>query len=170
MRLWSIHPKYVDSKGLVALWREALLAQKVLLGETKGYKNHPQLNRFKKANWYPINPDILAINIYLWHIFEESKKRNYKFNPNGEMIKDKGFVYCVKHPLKLTVTKGQLEYEFKHLQNKLEKRDMKKYQFNKMEVVDVISNNEYWRDNIKPHPLFKTVEGYIEKWEKIKRL
>ena len=43
MRLWSIHPRYLDSMGLVALWREALLAQAVLRGETKGYKFHPQL-------------------------------------------------------------------------------------------------------------------------------
>ena len=41
MKLWSIHPKYLDAKGLVALWREALLAQKVLDGKTEGYKNHP---------------------------------------------------------------------------------------------------------------------------------
>ena len=46
MRLWSIHPKYLDARGLVALWREGLLAQKVLKGETRGYINHPQLNRF----------------------------------------------------------------------------------------------------------------------------
>ena len=50
MRLWSIHPGYLDAKGLVALWREGLLAQKVLLGDTRGYKNHPQLKRFKNTN------------------------------------------------------------------------------------------------------------------------
>jgi len=44
MRIWSLHPKYLDSKGMVALWREALLAKQVLLNKTKGYKNHPQLN------------------------------------------------------------------------------------------------------------------------------
>ncbi len=49
MRLWSIHPMYLDSKGLVALWREALLAQNVLLEKTKGYKNHPQLIRFRAS-------------------------------------------------------------------------------------------------------------------------
>ncbi|WP_368086417.1 pyrimidine dimer DNA glycosylase/endonuclease V [Nitrosomonas sp. Nm34] len=26
MRLWSIHPKYLDAKGLLALWREGLQA------------------------------------------------------------------------------------------------------------------------------------------------
>ncbi|MDI3502728.1 MAG: hypothetical protein PWR13_285 [Archaeoglobi archaeon] len=28
MRLWSIHSKYLDAKGLVAVWREGLLAKK----------------------------------------------------------------------------------------------------------------------------------------------
>lgn len=37
MRIWSLHPSYLDAKGLVALWRETLLAQKVLLGATVGY-------------------------------------------------------------------------------------------------------------------------------------
>jgi hypothetical protein len=29
-RIWSLHPKYLDARGLVALWREGLLAQAVL--------------------------------------------------------------------------------------------------------------------------------------------
>ncbi|HKX52383.1 MAG TPA: pyrimidine dimer DNA glycosylase/endonuclease V [Nitrosospira sp.] len=37
MRLWTLHPRYLDTKGLVAAWREALLAQKVLSGLTSGY-------------------------------------------------------------------------------------------------------------------------------------
>ena len=39
MRLWSLRPKYLDSQGLVALWREGLLAQAVLRGKTRGYRN-----------------------------------------------------------------------------------------------------------------------------------
>jgi hypothetical protein len=27
MRIWTVHPRYLDPKGLVAAWREALLAQ-----------------------------------------------------------------------------------------------------------------------------------------------
>jgi hypothetical protein len=50
MRLWSIHPGYLDAKGLVALWREALLAQNVLLRNTKGYKKHPQLEQFNNTS------------------------------------------------------------------------------------------------------------------------
>jgi hypothetical protein len=32
MRLWSLHPRYLDAKGLQAVWREGLLAKKVLQG------------------------------------------------------------------------------------------------------------------------------------------
>ena len=32
MRLWSLSPRYLDVKGLVAVWREGLLADAVLLG------------------------------------------------------------------------------------------------------------------------------------------
>lgn len=55
MRLWSIHPRYLDTKGLVALWRETLLlAQAVLFGNTKGavtrgYKyNSNKIEKIKK--------------------------------------------------------------------------------------------------------------------------
>ena len=49
MRIWSLHPQYLDRQGLTAAWREGLLAQKVLTGTTKGYRNHPQLRRFRAA-------------------------------------------------------------------------------------------------------------------------
>ncbi len=75
MRIWSLHPKYIDSKGLVALWRETLLAQNVLLGKTKGYKNHPQLERFKEHE----NP-LAAIGSYLLYVQEEASERGYNFN------------------------------------------------------------------------------------------
>ena len=75
MRLWSIHPKYLDAKGLVALWREGLLAQNVLLGNTKGYKNHPQLIRFKNSE----NP-YGAIAEYLRYVVNEADNRGYNFN------------------------------------------------------------------------------------------
>ena len=48
MRLWTLHPKYLDARGLVALWRESLLAQAVLAGRTRGYRSHPQLERFRE--------------------------------------------------------------------------------------------------------------------------
>ena len=77
MRIWSIHPQYLDSKGLVALWRESLLAKHVLEGKTKGYKNHPQLNRFKKAE----NP-LHLMNEYLSFVYQESLRRGYNFERN----------------------------------------------------------------------------------------
>nr|WP_253280607.1 pyrimidine dimer DNA glycosylase/endonuclease V [Arcanobacterium phocae] len=47
MRLWSIRPSQLDRAALIAGWREGLLAQKVLAGLTKGYRHHPQLERFR---------------------------------------------------------------------------------------------------------------------------
>jgi hypothetical protein len=110
MRLWSIHPEYLDAKGLVALWREALLAQNVLLGNTKGYKSHPQLQLFKNAN----NP-IGAIANYLWSIIDEAERRGYNFNRSKIVNK--------KTNSRISVTSGQVEYEYKHLLGKLNERD-----------------------------------------------
>lgn len=154
MRLWSIHPKYLDSKGLVACWREGLLAQKVLLGETKGYKNHPQLQRFNTER------SLQLIGNYLNYIFNEACIREYKFD-NSKIISK--FV-----PLKIKVTRGQLEYEFKHLQNKLKIRAPRKFWYN--EGITVITREEgSIREllDIEPHPLFKVVKGEVEPWEKI---
>src|SRR5664279_1767699 len=95
MRIWSLHPKYLDSKGLVALWREALLAKNVLEGKTIGYKNHPQLNRFKQAK-RPLE----AINQYLSEIYLESVIRSYNF--------DKQKINWSFKKSKLPVTTGQL--------------------------------------------------------------
>ena len=49
MRLWSVRPSLLDRAALVACWREALLAQQVLAGLTRGYTRHPQLERFRDA-------------------------------------------------------------------------------------------------------------------------
>ncbi|MFW6282205.1 MAG: pyrimidine dimer DNA glycosylase/endonuclease V [bacterium] len=152
MRLWSIHPKYLDSKGLVALWRETLLAQKVLKGNTKGYKNHPQLIRFKKHKQTNI-----AISQYLYDIYIESMKRNYNFNKNkiDKLSEIDNYTKNVKNKTKLIpVTIGQIDYEFKHLRDKLKERDITFYK--KIENIK------------KPdiHPLFKLIKGEVEKWEK----
>src|SRR6185295_4973729 len=106
MRIWSIHPKYLDAKGLVALWRETLLTKHVLEGKTKGYKNHPQLDRFKKIK----NP-VDAINQYLSIVYTEALARGYDFNKQKINWKFK--------KRRIKVTAGQLEYEASHLLNKL---------------------------------------------------
>ena len=142
MRLWSIHPCYLDAKGLVALWRESLLAKDVLWGKTRGYKYHPQLIRFKES----ANP-IESINKYLLCIYEESLKRGYNF--------DKNKIACTGDNVIVDISSGQIKHEFIHLMNKLEKRDYEKY----LE----------FRDTLKIHcnPIFKVYQGDVEKWEKI---
>lgn len=150
MRLWSIHPKYLDQKGLTACWREGLLAKKVLQGETRGYKNHPQLERFKNH----VSP-IGAIKCYLHGIWEESRKRGYNFNyAKLELTTDKPY-----YRESIIVTSAQIDYEFEHLQLKLLKRDYNKCYINEM--------NTDWQRNVEPHPIFRIIEGKIESWEKI---
>ena len=140
MRLWSLHPRYLDCKGLVALWREGLLARAVLKGETRGYRNHPQLERFKNQ------PDpIVAIDTYLLDVYKESQLRGYKFN--RDKIGDKFTDY------KIEVTRGQVSYEFEHLKRKLAVRDHPRYLG--LEKLDFPLIN----------PIFKVVEGDIEPWE-----
>lgn len=142
MRLWSIHPSYLDTKALVACWREGLLARKVLQGATKGYRNHPQLDRFKVQG----NP-IEMMDTYLLAVYEEATKRGYKFQREkiGTQLSDR----------KITVTDGQLQYEFNHLKKKLAERDKKKYA-----EIATITNPE-------PHPIFQVISGEPEIWEKI---
>lgn len=114
MRLWSIHPKYLDSIGLVALWRESLLAQKVLHGKTKGYKSHPELIRFK-AHPFPLK----AISAYLTEIWKESSKRGYNF--------DRSKISLKYRTTRITVTPDELKSEFDWLCVKLKKRNPQKY-------------------------------------------
>jgi hypothetical protein len=140
MRIWSIHPKHLDPKGLVALWRETLLAKHVLEGKTKGYRNHPQLNRFRQTD-KPID----SINQYLSAVYNESFSRNYNF--------DKEKIDWNFDPSIMTVTSGQIKYETKHLLSKLKIRD--KERFEKMSHLKKIDQ----------HPIFKIVEGDIEHWE-----
>ncbi len=142
MRLWSIHPSYLDSKGLVALWREALLAQKVLAGKTAGYKNHPQLVRFKSTS----NP-VGAIARYLRAVAEEAKRRGYNF--------DKSKIQNKRINRSITVTSGQVDHEFEHLLNKLKTRDSALYK------------NIRSSKRIRLHPLFSKVRGDIENWEAV---
>lgn len=143
MRIWSLHPKYLDTKGLVALWREALLAKHVLEGKTKGYKNHPQLDRFKTSS-----APIETINQYLSEIYNEASNRDYNF--------DKGKVNWNFKTSKLTVTTKQLDHEVNHLLNKLQKREPQKY------------NELKSKSTFDTHPLFELIEGEVEKWEILK--
>ena len=140
MRLWSLHPSLLDAKGLVALWREGLLAQKVLMGETRGYRNHPQLIRFKNTP----NP-VGAIASYLRCVVDEADSRGYNF--------DRRKISPKRIQGMLPVARGQLAYEFEHLMRKLKQRDHERY-----EALQV-------DQRVKPHPLFVQVKGEVEDWE-----
>ena len=141
MRLWTLHPKYLDARGLVALWREALLAQKVLRGATRGYKHHPQLRRFSGL----ANPPA-AIATYLAAVQEEAVRRGYKF--------DASKIGRRRVHGKMTETRGQLLYERRHLKRKLKERDAKRYyEFLPVKIP-------------APHPLFRIVPGRVRDWEK----
>lgn len=141
MRLWSLHPKYLDTIGLVALWREALLAQKVLRRRTKGYRMHPQLHRFAEQT-SPVG----AIASYLRAVLEESRRRGFRFNARKiAKQRTRGRISC---------THGQLLYEWKHLRKKLKMRTPHCYR-----MTSGIALPE-------PHPLFSIVKGGIESWEK----
>lgn len=142
MRLWSIHPAYLDSKGLVALWREALLARAVLTHNTIGYKNHSQLKRFKAT----IKP-VAAINYYLFEIYQEAESRGYHFD--STKLKNRYKKGVGKIPVQI----GQIEYECAHLLKKLFRRNRKLYQNLKKEK------------KIRIHPLFCRVKGGIHEWE-----
>lgn len=141
MRIWSLHPRYLDSQGLVALWRETLLAQAVLHGLTKGYTNHPQLLRFKAH----ADPQA-AIGSYLGVVQAHATERGYHFDASKILGK-------VTHTT-ITVTQGQVAYEWQHLRSKLQQRNPQVF--------------EQWQHVEMPeaHPLFTVVPGDIEAWEK----
>ena len=142
MRLWSLHPKYLDAKGLVALWREGLLARTVLREHTKAYQNHPQLERFKRSS----NPKT-ALDAYLGFVLEEAAGRGYQF--------DNSKVSRPKPVPRMHVTNGQLEFELGHLRKKLWKRDRKAHR--NLREVQIP----------EPNPSFIVVPGGIEAWERL---
>ena len=141
MRLWSLHPSLLDQKGLVALWREALLAQKVLRGQTTGYRAHPQLHRFRKGP-----APLTMISAYLWAVHDEATCRGYSF--------DSAKIVRRRRTMSISVTQGQLDFEWRHLKCKLRLRDPARYH----ELRNI--------REIQAHPLFTVVAGEIEAWER----
>lgn len=141
MRIWTLHPKYLDPQGLVALWRETLLARAVLRGETKGYRQHPQLHRFQ-VQARPLS----AINAYLLGVLAEAEARGYQFNRKK--------IGPVRGAVPIEVSSGQLAYEWQHLCRKLKGRSPAYYR--------------HWRNVDTPdaHPLFTILPGPVEPWER----
>jgi hypothetical protein len=141
MRLWSLHPRYLDPQGLVALWREALLAKAVLRGETRGYRQHPQLQRFKE---HP--QPRRAINAYLAAVHDEATQRGYRF--------DRSKLGPTRAVPAIAVSAGQLAHEWQHLRHKLAMRS-----------PAVLAQ---WTDVAVPdcHPLFRPTSGPVASWER----
>jgi hypothetical protein len=141
MRLWSLHPMYLDPQGLVALWRETLLAQAVLRGETRGYRHHPQLQRFQ-AHGAPLT----AMSVYLGAIHAEATARGYNF--------DKRKIRPARQAVRMAVAQGQVAYEWAHLMTKLQTRNP--------------ALHLRWQETRTPqiHPLFELVAGEVEPWER----
>jgi hypothetical protein len=141
MRLWTLHPRYLDPQGLVALWREGLLARAVLRDETRGYRHHPQLQRFQS---HP-SPR-LAINAYLAAVHAEATARGYAF--------DRSKIGPVRVVEPIVATSGQVDYEWEHLLRKLAARSPALF--------------ERWHDLDAPecHPLFHAHPGPVAAWER----
>lgn len=147
MRLWTLHPRYLDAQGIVALWREALLAQAVLSGLTRGYQNHPQLQRFKQQ----ADP-VASIAQYLRAVHAESVQRGYRFD--ASKIKTGPDASAQPKLFGIATATGQIAYEWQHLLAKLQTRSPEVYQ--------------QWRDTQKVdlHPLFHSVPGPVAEWER----
>lgn len=141
MRLWTLHPRYLDPKGLVAAWREALLAQKVLAGATRGYRHHPQLVRFQ-AQEDPLG----AIAGFLADVAAEARRRGYNF--------DEDKILRRRHKGKIPETNGQLLYEWCHLKAKLRVR------------APQLASKYRNLALPEPHPLFRIVPGDVRDWER----
>lgn len=141
MRLWTVHPQYLDPQGLVAAWREALLAQKVLAGLTKGYRLHPQLIRFKQQT-----DPLISIGSFLTGLAEEAQNRGYQFDTSKILRGGPG--------KRMAETKGQLLYEWGHLRAKL-----------RLRAPSLACQVEKVTLPVA-HPLFRIVPGRVNSWEK----
>ncbi len=141
MRLWTLHPKYLDARGLCAAWREALLAQAVIRGRTTAYRRHPQLARFLTAP-----APCACINQYLAALYDEAQARGYRF--------DRRKIGRGGRRQRVTATTGQLRYEWRHLRAKLLVRDPRWL--------------SRVRPGSRPdaHPLFAIIDGPVEDWER----
>ena len=142
MRLWTLHPKYLDAQGLVALWREALLAREVLRGRTAGYRHHPQLIRFRQCA-----APRSAINAYLALVHQEAEARGYHF--------DRSKLARVASAPRMIVADGQLRYEWSWLLGKLRRRSPAVYRLHRKVRLPAA------------HPSFEIVPGPVEAWESV---
>jgi hypothetical protein len=141
MRLWSLHPCHLDAAGLVAVWREGLLARAVLAGRTKGYRHHPQLARFRESG-----RPVACIDTYLAAVWDEAARRGYHF--------DRGKLGRRRVRERVPVGDGQVAHEWRHLLAKVRRR--------RPEHLRTLTGVK------RPlvHPLFRVVRGPAADWER----
>jgi hypothetical protein len=141
VRVWSLHPRWLDGKGLVALWRESLLARAVLRGETRGYRHHPQLQRFQAGR-----DPVALMDRYLAAVHAEATARGYQFD-RTKFVRRRGRAV-------IDVTTGQRDFEWNHLRRKLRIRDPVRYRAARADLASDL------------HPLFRLVDGDVAEWER----
>lgn len=141
MRLWSLHPDLLDRAALVAGWREGLLAQKVLRGLTTGYRNHPQLARFRT-----LDDPVVGVATWLHGLADEADTRGYRF--------DRARIVTGPAELRLPLTDGQFALEWRHLKAKVTDR-----------APEWAARLDRVREP-RPHPLFDLVPGPVADWER----
>ncbi len=142
MRLWSLHPSQLDSRALVAVWREGLLALAVVQGKTRGYRHHPQLVRFTESR-----DPVRLVTTYLLAVLAEATERGFAF--------DRSKLKSSRSRARLTVTSGQVAYEWGHLLRKLHRRDRPRWSRQRMAKPLV-------------HPMFHVVPGPVATWERLR--
>lgn len=151
MRLWSLHPQHLDRAGLVACWREALLAQAALLHPDGGYGRHPQLERFRAA---PV--PLATAGRYLEALADEADARGYAFDRRRIRVRRPDALGEGTAPdavSLLVVTDGQLAHERAHLLAKLDARAPE-------------AAARLRAAALRPHPSFVVVPGPVAAWER----
>jgi hypothetical protein len=141
MRIWSIHPKYLDSKELLNLWNETIQAKNEFLTKFSGHFSNKQLERFLDLK----NP-LEAINSYMSSIYREAVKRDFS-------VDDSFMDWDFDDSIQIPVTAGQISHEISKLKSRLRERDEKKLQ------------KLNGRTFLELHPIFYSVPGTIEEWE-----
>ena len=141
MRLWTLHPKYLDAKGLVAAWREALLAQAVLRDRNDWLP--------KPSSTDPVPPLTLTGSKYR----VLSSRAACRGKPAWVSVRPRKDRLPRGGRSRLKATLGQLGYEWKHLRAKLAIRDK----------AWLASLGRVARPDA--HPTFRVVPGDVEDWE-----
>lgn len=151
MRLWSLHPQYLDRPGLTAAGREALLAQAVLAGRTRGYTAHPQLERFRRCD-----DSLAAVGVFLSVLQQEASERGYRFDLTRVDRPQRPGMPTATWAGSVPVALGQVGYEWEHLMGKLRRRSPQR--------ADTWATTPV--REVAVHPLFCVVPGPIATWER----